>query len=495
MKKQAMSLAVTAALLGGAVSATGQSMYINEGGLGEVLVYPFYSSSGGNDTYVQVVNTTNFTKAVKVRFIEAQNSDEVLDFNLYLSPQDEWAAVVTTNPLLGGPAIVRTVDNSCTVPELGTQGGTKKTLANGDIVRDQPFSTALFTGDTDTSNERTTEGYIEIIEMGQLDPTFGFGADAVHLGALVVAPGVPFTPVNCPALVTAWNPAPAGAWVTNPSDELLNPWQGGGLYGYSVLINVDEGTAVGVDAVAVDEFAAVGPAGTVDPGLHTNPGNLLPQLTSGTNEAVLFDNGIATLFTFTAAGANGGRDAFSSLFMTDGIVNDYVIDPDIDALTDWVITMPTKSEYDGTSPFTAAWNNTNACEPVTLELWDREEAPETPITEGPVFSPAPPAPPGPPGFNICTEVSVVTFGPGSAIEASSKIRYGLPNVEFTEGWASLQLFQGVANEIVSDNGTLTGLPATGFAVFEYTNNFLDGGTVKANYEAAVEHKELEIIFP
>ena len=59
MKKQAMSLAVTAALLGGAVSATGQSMYINEGGLGEVLVYPFYSSSGGNDTYVQVVNTTN----------------------------------------------------------------------------------------------------------------------------------------------------------------------------------------------------------------------------------------------------------------------------------------------------------------------------------------------------------------------------------------------------------------------------------------------------
>jgi hypothetical protein len=39
------------------------------------------------------------------------------------------------------------------------------------------------------------------------------------------------------------------------------------------------------------------------------------------------------------------------------------------------------------------------------------------------------------------------------------------------------------------------LPATGFAVFEYTNNFLDGGTVKANYEAAVEHKELEIIIP
>ena len=82
MKKQAMSLAVTAALLGGAVSATGQSMFINEGGLGETLIYPFYSANGGNDTYVHIVNTTARTKAVKVRFIEGQNSDEVLDFNL-----------------------------------------------------------------------------------------------------------------------------------------------------------------------------------------------------------------------------------------------------------------------------------------------------------------------------------------------------------------------------------------------------------------------------
>ena len=492
MKKQAMSLAVTAALLGGAVSATGQSMYINEGGLGEVLVYPFYSASGGNDTYVQVVNTTNRTKAVKVRIIEAQNSDEVLDFNLYLSPQDEWAAVITTNPLLGGPAIIRTVDNSCTVPELGTQGGTQTTLANGDIVRDQPFSTALFAGDTDQSNERTTEGYIEIIEMGQLNPGVGLGADAVHLGAPT------FAPVNCAALVDAWRVAPVGIWesAAGPQAQLLSPWEGGGLYGYSVLINVDEGTAVGVDSVAVDRFAAVGAAGTVPAGLHTAPGDTQPTLSSGTNAATIFKAGLATDFTFLVAGANGGLDAFSALFMTDVIVNDYVIDPDIDALTDWVITMPTKKQYDGTSPFTAAWNLTNACEPVTIELWDREEAPELPGTEGPVFSPAPPAPPGPPGFSICTEVSVITFGDGSAIEASDKIRYGLPNVEFTEGWASVRLVQSVANEIASDNnGILTGLPATGFAVFEYTNNFLDGGTVKANYEAAVEHKTLEFVLP
>ena len=141
MKKQTMSLAVTAALLGGAVSANG-AMYVNDRGLGEALVYPFYSAANGNDTYVHIVNTTSLVKAVKVRFIEAQNSQEVLDFNLYLSPEDEWAGAITADPN-GDGAIIRTVDNSCTVPQLGTPNppfdGTQTDAGNGKIRRDQPF--------------------------------------------------------------------------------------------------------------------------------------------------------------------------------------------------------------------------------------------------------------------------------------------------------------------------------------------------------------------
>src|SRR5690606_37235273 len=90
-------------------------------GLGEALVYPFYSAANGNDTYIHVVNTTEDVKAVKVRFIESQNSQEVLDFNLYLSPQDAWAGVITANPN-GDGAMIRTADNSCSVPRLGEAG-------------------------------------------------------------------------------------------------------------------------------------------------------------------------------------------------------------------------------------------------------------------------------------------------------------------------------------------------------------------------------------
>ena len=53
-------------------------------------------SSGGNafNTYVSVVNTTDVVKVVKVRFREGKNSREVLDFNLYLSPNDVWTGAV-----------------------------------------------------------------------------------------------------------------------------------------------------------------------------------------------------------------------------------------------------------------------------------------------------------------------------------------------------------------------------------------------------------------
>ncbi len=510
MKKQAMSLAVTAALLGGAVSATGQSMYINEGGLGETLIYPFYSAANGNDTYVHIVNTTDRTKAVKVRFIEAQNSDEVLDFNLYLSPEDEWAGVITRNPLLGSGngAIIRTVDNSCTVPAFGVEEEATDTTPE---VRSQAFVNSEYADDIDDSVARTLEGYIEMIEMGQLDASSGFGADAVHN-----AVGVP---ANCAALVAAWTkpinpsatPNPTGAWISNADDELLTTWEGGGLYGYSVLINPDEGTAVGVDATAIAEFANTFNGGLPIPSLHSDPGDILPGLASGTEFVTVFVDGQSETLEMST-----GLDAVSALFMTTGIINDYVVDPAINAMTDWVVTMPTKKAYTNGSaalaPFSSTWGPNDdetadvACEPVSMDFWDREEAYEPPGTDGPVFSPKPDTPTSK-DLVICTEVSVITFGSDSAVQATDSIRYGINEIlDYTEGWAILDFtgdqlntpLPSPARELASVSGeTFIGLPATGFAVFEYTNgSIIDpvDGIVKANYEAAVDHKTIiEII--
>src|SRR5699024_2841748 len=118
-----------------------------------------YTARAENDTMISVVNTTNSVKAVKVRFLEALNSREVLDFNLYLSPYDVWTAGVTD--LGGGTPGIRTFDTSCTVPYF--QGGTP-----GD-AGEQEFLDFQYTGpNADGATgaiERAASGYIELIEM------------------------------------------------------------------------------------------------------------------------------------------------------------------------------------------------------------------------------------------------------------------------------------------------------------------------------------------
>jgi len=490
MKKKLLSLAVTAGMLA-SVGAVQAGMHINDKGTGEALIYPFYSAQGGNDTYVHVVNTTNVTKAVKVRFIEASNSQEVLDFNLYLSPEDEWAAVITRNGTTGG-AMVRTVDNSCTVPELGTSvgghSGTKTTLANGKVQRDQNFVRFNYQGDVDNSIERTTAGYIEIIEMGQLDPNTGLGADAVHNEAGV--------PNNCGNLRAAWNAG--GTWVNNPAAQLL-PWDGetspsGGLWGYGVVINGADGTSVGYDAVAIDAFN--------DPEdallLHYLPGDERPSLAQAQPTATIFDGNDANDYVFPT-----GYDAVSALFMSANISNDYVVDPVINAQTNWVVTMPTKRFYvqgnTPVAPFTNVWSvkegddRETACESIGLEHWDREEA--FTLVEG-GFSPQPVEEDF--EFQLCTEVSIIQFSRDtseeSVLHASDRIRYGF-EPGYTEGWARISfdnLTSGSARSLAAINGDVfRGLPATGFAVINYQNGDLDG--VLSNYGAAVRHKSEQVI--
>jgi hypothetical protein len=445
----------------------------------------------------------------------------VLDFNLYLSPFDEWAGVITANPLLGvgvtDGAIIRTVDNSCTVPALGTGAtGTQTVREDGAIIRDQAFVNFEYDDDIVTSLTRTRQGYIEIIEMGQLNPGLGFGADAVH-----DSNGIP---ADCDALVAAWTrpvnataTPPTGAWITDEDDELLTTWAGGGLYGYSVLINVDEGTAFGIDAAAIANFANSVNGAIPVPSLHSEPGDILPGLTSGTAFATVYNatTGVATPYEMF-----DGEDAVSALFMTDVIINDYVVDPGINAMTDWIINFPTKRGYTQTiasPPFSSFWGPNEddtadeACEPISMFFWDREEAFEDTPNDGPVFSPQPPGETGT-NLELCKEVNVITFGADSAVQATDSIRYGLSDIlEYQQGWSILDL---TGNDLVfppgdpglpdgareladaAGNNIFIGLPATGFAVFEYTNGEIVDpvdGIVRANYEAAVPHKTVTTV--
>lgn len=524
MKKKLLPLAMLAGLAG--TAGTAEAVYLNSDGLGEALIYPFYSVEGGQDTYFTVVNTTNLTKAVKVRIIEAMNSAEVLDFNLYLSPFDHWAGAITITD--DGAKLV-TGDLSCTVPAIP---------ADGVAFRDVVYNAGAYTGGAasdggPTTLDRTREGYIEILEMGVLDDsetivhTRGDGTVIANF-AEAAATHVAGVPANCNALLSAWIPTGSGGsgeWATRDSRGAVLPVtaQGdtaanfsidqdllGGLYGYGVLINVNEGTNATYSAIALDAFFPLTP-------INTDPGTTSPSLGQADAFAEIFnsvDGTVESLEYFTAAGGFGGIDAVSAVFMHESIANDYVMAPSIAAGTDWVITMPTKRAYVNTAavvraPFTRLWSGTGtACEGLQLEYWDREERQDLlPPPVGAVdFSPRPPQnAPTVAGFQLCTEVSVISFIPPtvdtsdallpgyvSAVQPSENIQHGFQPI-FDNGWARLSMAtdnSGVTRELVDDNGVvLAGLPTVGFAVQKYANGAVDGvDGGGAFYAGLIEHK-------
>ena len=124
MKRNTLTTAVIAGLSGVAgIANISNAVNINPDGLGEILVYPYYTVRDGQSTILSVVNTTEQAKAVKVRFLEGRNSVEVLDFNLYLSMYDVWTGTVfDAEGDDAGLASLTTEDRSCTVPDIARGG-------------------------------------------------------------------------------------------------------------------------------------------------------------------------------------------------------------------------------------------------------------------------------------------------------------------------------------------------------------------------------------
>src|SRR5258708_3685708 len=174
-KRKALFSAVVG---GGGAAGTAEGVLLARNNLGQVLVYPYYTvqTLGGAswNTYISVVNTTTRAKAVKVRVLEGRTSAEVLDFNLFLSPNDVWTAYITPNPAETtinetSAAFLFTQDNSCTNPAIDPVAGVS--------FRGFQFATAPNSLPTTTSGPasglgRTREGYIEMLEMGELTGTW-----------------------------------------------------------------------------------------------------------------------------------------------------------------------------------------------------------------------------------------------------------------------------------------------------------------------------------
>ena len=568
MNRKNLTAAVLAGLAGAVgIAGSAQAVNINPDGLGQVLLYPYYTINGDNMTLLSVVNTADEAKAVKVRFLESQNSVEVLDFNLYMSAYDVWTASIEPQPegrmdkscdpnpgdatdvYCTGPVLVVADDeNTCMVPAFPK------------MQSFLPFAYQKF-GDFDgdggsQDQSRMNEGHFEMIEMGVLtDEDFDPEYTATHMMHKTGDLAGQWAPGDCKGLNEAWSSLGVGddlvegEWVVDR--ELAIDPPGGGLFGGAGVVNVWEGALHTYEATAINGWSFSGFAGPGD-SLHTDPGNLAPNLNSGDNFTgnVFLDNGSPLSYTFQ--GLTASVDAVSFLFMHDSLMNEYITDPDIAATTEWVLTFPTKRFYVDPEftpsaprdPFTTAWGPdpdeegvlATACETVALTgLWDREERDEgDPDCEDtgtceedkpPIVSPPPPfIPPPPPDgiepFQLCYEVNVIRFGKagvdGVDLPAESEI-LGKPLGEylnfdntdvfkdqnFKYGWARLELDEYL--EDVDDSGDfedneyfsrtplggLNGLPVVGFAVNRFSNSYLmdgDGNNVLSAYGALFNHK-------
>src|SRR6185312_16558015 len=101
-----------------AVAPAAHAMLVDPHGTGQVLVFPYYTANGGNDTLIAIANGTAHAKAVKVRFHEGYDGRGVLDLDVYLAPHAEWAASVTSSGDDAAVARLVTASDACTVPAL-----------------------------------------------------------------------------------------------------------------------------------------------------------------------------------------------------------------------------------------------------------------------------------------------------------------------------------------------------------------------------------------
>ncbi len=367
-----------------AVATTGvQAANLANEETGQVLIFPYYNTNNGFVTQISLTNTTNLSKAVKIRFRESKESNDTLDFNLYMSPFDSWTGIVRENPN-NGKANIITTDETCTYPN-------KALLQAGVDFID------LYTA---VDAEDTSEGYFEVIEMGVIADGPG-PADDGGLYAEINESGAPGdgdtanddriivdgiehdsdgVPEDCSVVNDAWlagdGPENNGGFTKGnlaggvaTDEDPANPYGAGaplnrglvaptgGLSGYTIFLQASTGAAYVADPAVIDNYS------TFQQHYRSDDPNdyLLPSLASGDDpnaQVPTADGSTATVAWPPLAVDPGLFDDISPnepkrsgqnpmpiahLLNVTGLSNDYFVAPGaVDGATDWVVTFPMK---------------------------------------------------------------------------------------------------------------------------------------------------------
>ncbi len=269
----------------------------------------------------------------------------------------------------------------------------------------------------------------------------------------------------------------------------------GGLFGSGAIVNVGEGTFFSYNADAIDGFTEIA--------LYHGTESLQPSLQDANNPSLVTAAGtIARAFVFITATSSRSTMLSASMrcrrcCMADTLYNEFFVDPNLGAATDWVVNFPTKRFYvDDTlysrapaAPFVEAFDGESNVT-VGITLYDREEGH---ISRQGGFSP----PVGTRPSSLPFEVNVISFltDTGSGDPSGVFGSHLRPNVPpyGTDGWMDLDLATGDGGHALPGGETATGavsfngLPATGFMAYNVINANANPGLL-ANYGGLFRHR-------
>ena len=492
----------------------GNLLNLNPGATGHMLFTPYFSAQGSMGTLVNITNTDLVRgKAVKVRFRGAANSDDVLDFTVFLSPGDVWTGSVARDATTGRAAI-STSDKSCTIPDASFFPGMFKTDRLASYLSE------------DVKNANVNEGYIEVLNMADIPPMLDMAAgkggtkanplftNIKHKAGVAPCDNLAFQTVLSTDLVDAAGAEAAGLF--EPTGGLMGSWavfnqEELAVYsGNQTAVVAATGWSVdnaqtplsgrGRIAFAPQQGAPIGgvlPGGTVD-SVTADP---LLRGAAPIIQPLWFD--LPDMSTPVAHGATGpiteARSLSTSLSRS-AVYNDYVATAAgaaVPMATDWVVSQPTRRYHAAVNYGTSAansglvWNadmanNAGGVVTTAPALAANEYAPlsmNRTLAMGPQacimlnFSSA-----GreeqfqvagggfSPGVSLpnCGEVFTVSFGATSVLQGA--VTNTRVNPVSTEGWARLALGAGR-------------LPMVGFAATSIVNTATNG-----NYGLTLPHR-------
>ncbi len=412
----------------------------SEDRLGDAAIFQYYTVNASWQTFFRIINTSSDAIVAKVRFREAANSREVLDFEIALSPYDMWVGWTDNDALSDGEPGIRTNDTSCVFPPPDTspvEGEGWETLDDSTNLIGVSFKARAFTDPYDDGAgieplTRKSEGHLEVIGVSSYDSD-GSDDDEARFVAQVSHNAVTGKPNDC-----------QGAYFSYLNSEDDGDDVDNVLAANAYLINVPTGQGAGYDPEMLKNCAS---RSLRDLAVETNTNPDLDNCDAtaqwgrwysdysrysywGWRAGRLKQKGRASYGEMgNITPVTGGIDRVSEALMRRSVINEWAASNNpasvvTDVYTQWVLTFPTKHYYvdlqddavptDDISPtlvetepeafapfsqwFQEGDERGTSCEPYTISMYNREE-------RAPAFTSPAPNIPG----ELCYQTNVLTF--------------------------------------------------------------------------------------